>query len=407
MLEKSFGLIFFLKKSKNLKKKLKYVYLRITVDGIPAEFSIKKLWEIDRWNQSSGRATGTKDDARILNAYLDTLSTKVFQTKTMLLESGRPITANTIKNHILGLGENKRMIMEIFNDHNCKMKSLVGSEFAPGTMQRYQTSYDHTKAFILWKYNVDDLELKDLNYEFVSDYAFWLKGVRKCNHNSSMKYLANFKKIVLDCIKKGWISSDPFIGFKTTRKEVVRVALTKAEINSIITKNFTCERLEYVKDIFIFSCYTGLAYIDVKKLRRSQIVKGVDGEEWIITKRQKTDSPTRLPLLPAAVEIMNKYKDHPKCSIDDYVLPVLTNQKMNAYLKEVADTCGIDKNLTFHIARHTFATTITLSNGVPIETVSKMLGHKSLKQTQHYAKILDLKISEDMATLKERLSMGT
>ena len=221
-----------------------------------------------------------------------------------------------------------------------------------------------------------------------------------------MKYLANFKKIVLECIKKGWISSDPFIGFKTTRKVVVCVALTKAEINSIVTKKLNSERLEYAKDIFIFSCYTGLAYIDVKKLRRSQIVKGVDGEEWIITERQKTDSPTRLPLLPAAVEIMNKYKDHPKCSIDDYVLPVLTNQKMNAYLKEIADTCGIDKNLTFHIARHTFAITITLSNGVPIETVSKMLGHKSLKQTKHYAKILDLKISEDMALLMERLSMS-
>ncbi len=406
MLEKSFGLLFFLKQSKNQKSNVKYVYIRITVDGTSKEISTKMVWDSNRWNQSSGRAVGTKEDAKSLNSYLDSLSSKVFQAKRILVEADKPVTAYGLKNFVTGQGDTRRMVLEIFSDHNRKMKLLVGSEFVAGTMKRYQTSYDHTKAFILWKYNVDDLELKDLNYEFISDYAYWLKGVRKCNHNTSMKYLVNFKKIVLECIKKGWISNDPFIGFKTTRKEVVRVALTKAEINSIVTKKFNCERLEYVKDIFIFSCYTGLAYIDVKKLSRSQIVKGVDGEEWIITKRQKTDSPTRLPLLPAALEIMNKYKDHPKCSIDDYVLPVLTNQKMNAYLKEIADTCGIDKNLTFHIARHTFATTITLSNGVPIETVSKMLGHKSLKQTQHYAKILDLKISEDMATLKERLSQG-
>ena len=381
MLEKSFGLIFFLKKSKNLKKKLKHVYMRITVDGIPVEFSIKKSWDIDRWNQSSGRATGTKEDTRLLNAYLDTLSSKVFQAKMILIASGQTITAYTIKNHILGIGEKKRMILEIFQDHNCKMKSLIGSEFAPGTVQRYQTSYDHTKAFILWKYNADDLELKDLNYEFISDYDFWLKGIRKCNHNSSMKYLSNFKKIVLECIKKAWITADLFIRFKTTRKEVVRVALTNAEITSIATKKFSTERLEYVRDIFLFSCYTGLAYIDVKKLRRTQIIKGVDDKQWIITKRQKTDSPTRLPLLPVALEIMNKYKNHPKCCIDNYVPPVLTNQKVNSYLKEIADVCGIKKNLTFHIARHTFATTVTLSNGVPIETVSKMLGHKSLRQT--------------------------
>ena len=395
-----------MKQSKNQKTNERYVYLRITVDGASKELSTKRVWDPNRWNQSSGRAMGTKEDVKSLNAYLDSLSSKIFQAKRMLLEADKQVTAEALKNFVTGQEETKRMVLEIFTEHNKKMKSLLGTEFAPGTMQRYQTSYDHTKAFIRWKYSADDLELKDLNYEFVSDYAYWLKGIRKCNHNSAMKYLANFKKIVLECIKKGWISSDPFIGFKTTRKEVVRVALTKTEINSLVTKKFHCERLEYVKDIFVFSCYTGLAYIDVKKLKRSQIVKGEDGEQWIITKRQKTDSPTRLPLLPVALEIMNKYKNHPKCCIDDYVLPVLTNQKMNAYLKEIADTCGIDKNLTFHIARHTFATTITLSNGVPIETVSKMLGHKSLKQTQHYAKILDLKISEDMATLKERLLRG-
>jgi integrase len=215
--------------------------------------------------------------------------------------------------------------------------------------------------------------------------------------------VGNLKKIILDCVKKGWLPNDPFANFKLNRKEVDRVALTAEELKRIAKKDFFNERLNNVKDIFLFSCYTGLAYIDVYKLRRSQIVDGLGHSQWIVTKRQKTDSATRLPLLSEALTIMNKYQNHPKCVSKDLVLPVLTNQKMNSYLKEIADLCKIDKTLTFHIARHTFATTVTLTNGVPIETVSKMLDHKSIKQTQHYAKIVDLKISQDMKELQIKL----
>jgi len=405
MLEKSFGLLFFLKQSKNQESNVRYVYLRITVEGISKELSTKRIWEPDRWNQSAGRATGSKEDARILNAYLDVLSNSVFLGKKKIIEANKPVTAEALKNVVLGIDDEKRMILEIFKKHNDQMEILVGHEFAPGTLQRYKTSCSHTESFIKWKYNSDDLDIKEINYDFVSDYSFWLKSVRKCGHNSTVKYLGNLKKIIIQCIKKGWLQKDPFVGFSTARKEVVRVALTKEELESIAKKSFSVDRLTYVRDIFLFSCYTGLAYIDVQKLKRSQIIKGIDGEQWLITSRQKTDSPTRLPLLPKALEIMGKYNDHPKCKKDGYVLPVLSNQKMNAYLKEIADNCGVAKNLTFHIARHTFATTITLSNGVPLETVSKMLGHSSVKQTQHYAKIVDLKISQDMAALKQKLSI--
>jgi integrase len=162
-------------------------------------------------------------------------------------------------------------------------------------------------------------------------------------------------------------------------------------------------RLDQVRDIFLFSCYTGLAYVDVKNLQRSQLTIGVDGEKWIFTERKKTDTTTHIPILPQAMKLIKKYEDHPECENQGKVLPVLSNQKMNSYLKEIADLSGITKELTFHIARHTFATTITLANGVPIETVSKLLGHKSLKQTQHYAKILDNKISEDMKKLRDKM----
>jgi site-specific recombinase XerD len=285
---------------------------------------------------------------------------------------------------------------------NDQMAALIkaGKDYAPATLDRYNTSRDHTQAFLQWKYGLADIDIKRLNYEFVNDYEFWLKTQRNCAHNTTMKYISNLKKIVNGCIRKGWLLKDPFLGFKATKQEVEREALTQQELDKIHSKLFLTDRLNYVKDIFLFSCYTGLAYADVKKLKRSEIGPGIDGNHWIFTSRKKTDTQSRIPLLPPALAIIEKYKDYPTCCDSGHVLPVLSNQKMNAYLKEIADVCGIRKNLTFHIARHTFATTVTLCNGVPIETVSKMLGHLNLKTTQHYAKVLDRKVSDDMRMLQ-------
>ncbi|KAA5548128.1 site-specific integrase [Adhaeribacter rhizoryzae] len=403
-MEKSFGLFFFLKQPKNYTTGPKYVYLRLTVDGAAREISTKRLWEPARWSAEAGRATGSKEDAKSLNQYLETLRTKVHEARRTLLEADKLITAEALKQELTGKEENKRTVLAVFQQHNQQMKALVGREFAPGTLERYQTSLAHTRSFIQWKYGVADMAIQQLDYEFISEYAFWLKSVRHCSHNTTMKYLSNFKKVILHCVRNGWLNRDPFLGFKMNKREVVRTALTEKELQIIAVKSFTIERLNQVKDIFLFSCYTGLAYADVKKLKRSEIAVGMDGEQWLLTMRQKTETVSRMPLLPMALEIIKRYQDHPQCCNTGKVLPVLSNQKMNAYLKEIADVCGINKNLTFHIARHTFATTITLSNGVPMETVSKMLGHKSMKQTQHYAKILDKKISEDMNLLKSKLA---
>lgn len=406
MLEKSFGLLFYLKRSKSQRNpNLRTIYLRITVDGKIVELSAKRNWELSRWSSTAGRATGTKEDAKALNNYLDVLASHVYQAKKQLIEADQQITAEAVKNQLTGRGNERRTILAAFKEHNEQMQALVGHDFAPSTLMRYKTAHDHTESFIKWKYGTDDLELRELNYDFVSQFVFWLKSERKCGHNAAIKYVGNLKKIVLECMNKGWLLKDPFASFKSSKKEVHRVALTKEELNAIANKEFGIDRLSHVRDIFLFSCYTGLAYIDVYKLRRADIITGVDDGKWIITTRQKTESATRLPLLPPAIDIMDKYKNDPRCVAKGLVLPVLTNQKMNSYLKEIADRCDITKTLTFHIARHTFATTVTLSNGVPIETVSKMLGHKSLKHTQHYAKIVDLKISEDMALLKEKLKL--
>jgi site-specific recombinase XerD len=403
MLEKSFSLHFYLKKPKNYLKGSMPIYLRITVDGIPKEISTGRQCDPARWNANADRCNGTKEDAKSLNAFLDILQTKVYEVRRKLLEKNEIITAERLKNTLKGTDGTVRMLMKIFQQHNDEVKNLVGKDFAPGTLERYKTSYDHTKSFMEWKYGVSDLDIKKLDYEFVSQYEVWLKSIRNCNHNTSIKYISNFRKIVNRCIRNGWLDKDPFVGFKMTKKEVIPEFLTEHELNRIASKKFTSERLSQVRDVFLFCCYTGLAFVDVEKLKPSEIGIGIDGTKWIFTHRQKTDTLSRIPLLPVAIDILEKYEDHHDCINSGKVLPVLSNQKYNDYLKEIAGICGINKKFTTHTARHTFATTVTLSNGVPMESVSKMLGHKNIKTTQHYAKVLDKKISDDMNILKTKI----
>jgi site-specific recombinase XerD len=379
------------------------IYLRITVNGQRFDRTINRSVDPAKWSAIMGRMIGNSAEAKVLNNFLDALKNKVHQAEREMILDGKEITFESFKDKWFGVDKKIYMLLEIFKQHNEEVTLLVGKDFAPGTLQRYKTSLDHTRSFIEWKYKLADIDVSKLDYNFISSYALWLKTVRNCNHNSTMKYLANFKKIVLICLKNGWIIKDPFIQFKITKQEVERPILTEQELQTLVSRNFEINRLNLVKDIFIFSCYTGLAYADVQKLKRSEIIIGVDGDKWISTRRQKTDTSSKIPILPIAAALIDKYKDHSQCFLKDRLLPVLTNQKMNAYLKEIADTCGIKKHLTFHIARHTFATTVTLSNGVPIETVSKMLGHTNLRTTQHYAKILDMKVSEDMMLLKKKL----
>jgi site-specific recombinase XerD len=256
-----------------------------------------------------------------------------------------------------------------------------------------------------WKYNVSDIDITKIDHAFITDYEFWLRSVRNCANNTAVKYIKNFNKIIKLCLANDWLEKNPFANYKSKVKEVERVYLTENEIQSIIEKDFKTERLSVVRDIFLFSCFTGLAYIDVKNLTKSHISFGIDGEKWIFTHRQKTESASKIPILPVTQMIIEKYENHPQCNNEYKLLPILSNQKMNAYLKEIAGVCEIEKELTFHIARHTFATTVTLTNGVPIESVSKMLGHKNLRTTQHYAKVLDRKVSDDMKILKDKFSI--
>ncbi|MBX3165118.1 MAG: site-specific integrase [Bacteroidetes bacterium] len=397
------AILFHLKRSKTTTDGLVPVYMRVTINGERLEISTKRYVEESKWIVSAGKLKGNSEEARITNEYLDTLKAQVYQHQTNLIKLGSPVDIDTMRNKLLGIEEKRRSLVQIFEDHNKQMEMLSGKEFAPGTVERYKTSLKHTTDFLKWKYNVSDVDIRSINHTFVADYEFYLRSVRNCANNTAIKYVRNFGKIINICLANGWIDKNPFANWKAKVKQVERIFLSEEELQTLCNKNFQNQRLQLVKDVFVFSCYTGLAYADVHNLNHSHISIGIDGGKWIFSHRQKTDTKFNIPLLPQAENILNKYADNPQCLNKGKLLPVLSNQKMNAYLKEIADICGINKELTYHTARHTFATTVTLSNGVPIESVSKMLGHKDIKITQHYAKILDKKVSADMNLLKEKM----
>jgi len=398
--------LFFVRRSKSKLSGHVPIYFRVTLNCERFEVATTRFIEISKWSQEGGKATGNSKEAKELNEFLDMLRAKAFDIQKKLITGGKDITIENFSEQWHGVKEKPRMLLEIFQHHNDQVKELVGRQYSQSTHRRYLTSLDHTRKFIVEYYDKQDISIAALKYQFITDYEFWLKTKRKCNHNSTIKYLTNFKKIIHICIKNGWLERDPFVGFKMTKHDVDRPYLSSEELQILSSKSFVSERLNQVRDIFLFSCYTGLAYADTQKLTFDEITTGIDGEKWIFTSRQKTETASRIPLLPFAVAILEKYKSNPQCVHKNRVLPVLSNQKMNAYLHEISAICDINKKMTYHTARHTFATTITLTNGVPIETVGKMLGHKNLKTTQHYAKILDKKVSEDMKVLRDKFKLA-
>ena len=399
------SVLFYIKRSKANIDGICPIYVRVTILSKRFEFSANKYVNPERWSSEGTKVKGTNEEARTINGHLDYLKNQVSEAEKRLFKKDIKVTSDNLKNELFGIGETKRLLIPIFEEHNNKIKELLGIEYAPGTYERYQTSLKHTKAFLNWKYSISDIDITKIDHAFITDYEFYLRSVRKCANNTAVKYIKNFNKIIKLCLANDWLDKNPFANYKSKVKEVERVYLSEGEIQNIINKDFKTERLSLVRDIFLFSCFTGLAYIDVKNLTKSHISIGIDGDKWIFTHRQKTESASKIPVLSVTQMIIDKYADHPQAINEDKLLPILSNQKMNAYLKEIAAVCEIEKELTFHIARHTFATTVTLTNGVPIESVSKMLGHKNLRTTQHYAKVLDRKVSDDMKILRDKFSL--
>jgi site-specific recombinase XerD len=378
------------------------IYVRITVNGKRAEFSTGRKVHPSKWDSAYGKVIGFSQEVRQLNAQMQKIKTDLYRHADKLQDREQPLTAVSLKESYLGLDKSVKMLLEIFQEHNDQVDSLIGKDFAAGTAERYRTAKSHLEEYIRNEYRKKDIPVRQVDHAFITGFEYYLKTKRNCSHNTAIKYVVNFKKIVRIAYANGWINKDPFANWKVRLKTVEREFLTQEELQQLMDTEFQAERLEHVRDVFVFCCFTGLAYADVKKLTHDDFVIGIDRELWINTKRTKTKTKSNIPVLPTAMMILEKYEDSPHL-IKEKVLPVLTNQKMNAYLKEIADLSGVKKNLTTHLARHTFATTVTLSNGVSIESVSKMLGHKNLRTTQHYAKILNRKVSEDMQLLREKL----
>jgi site-specific recombinase XerD len=400
----NFKVLFFLKKGRNSKPGAFPVYVRVTVNGERAEWSVQRTCDPARWNRQAGRTSGNHEKAKTLNHFLDAIQGNILEIQKEYTLRNEPVTAEQVRGRMLHQSdEKKHSLVEVYQYHNDQFEKLVGAEFSYGTFKKFKSALTSIKAFIQWKFKKDDVYLPEVNHKFITDYEFYLKTIQKVQHNSAMGNIKKLKKIVRQCVANDWLDKDPFRSYKITTKETHRNFLLRDELEMLRTKSISIQRLDQVRDIFLFSCYTGLSYSDVMVLSSKDISIGIDGEQWIFTNRTKTGTASRIPLLPVAKEILDKYAVQPQIANSGRLLPKLTNQRLNSYLKEISDLCGFNKELTFHCARHTFATTVTLTNGVPIETVGKMLGHKNLRTTQIYAKILDSKVSSDMKELKEKL----
>jgi len=258
------SILFYAKKAKAAANGLVPIYTRITINGKRIELSTNRFVEISKWSTEAGKIKGSSEEARSINNHLDLLKSQIRDAEMELIHKKIALTTETIKSKLLGVDERARMLVPIFQDHNNKIKELVGKEYAPGTLERYTTSLKHTIEFMQWKYNISDIDITKIDHAFITDYEFWLRSVRNCANNTAVKYLKNFNKIIKLCLANDWLDKNPFANYKSKVKEVERVYLTEAEIQSIIEKDFKTERLSLVRDIFLFSCFTGLAYIDVK-----------------------------------------------------------------------------------------------------------------------------------------------
>lgn len=397
------GILFYIRKDKKRSDNTIPIFLRITVNGERAELSVKRNVLEDKWDEKASRVKGNSENARTINTALDKWKNRVYKAQETLIDDDEVVTATAIKTILDGNYKQQHTLIEAFDTYIAYIKSLEGKDYAPATIKRYETTKDHMIRFIGLQYGLTDIRLRKLDHAFIRELELYFRNKRKCNHNTTVKYIKNLKAVVNDAIKAGWLIKDPFMSYKITLDEVKRDRLTADELKAIEELDIKITRLELVRDLFVFSCYTGLAYVDLSKLQQDNLSIGIDRNTWIVIDRQKTDTHSQIPLLPKAEELIAKYDEYSDDAKKGCLFPMLTNQKLNAYLKEIADLAEIDKNLTFHLARHTFATTVTLSNDVPIETVSKMLGHKSIRTTQIYAKVVERKVSDDMEKLRKKL----
>jgi site-specific recombinase XerD len=383
------------------------VYARVTVNGEIVHFALKKWVDPKYWDQRKGGGKGNKDEAGRINSDLEDVRVALGNYYQKLRLKGAFITAEAVKDAYLGTNEEAPNTLSRLAAYHNEQGSAI---LKWSTLKHYIVTQRYLLKFLEAKHQKKDLSLYEINFKFVVEFETFLRGIKPKDHqrpidnNGVMKHLIRLRKMTSLAIKLDWIAADPFRNYKFKYKKVEKDFLTGAELQKLENANLGVARLNMVRDMFVFSCYTGLAYVDLMNLNEeAHLIIGINERQWIKTVRQKSEEPVTVPLLPQAKVILERYRDNIRSMANNTVFPKISNQKVNAYLKEIAKDLGIRKTLTFHVARHTFATTVTLSNGVPIETVSKMLGHTKIATTQIYARVLEKKIGEDMDVLQLKM----
>lgn len=399
----TFKVLLFVKRNAAKKNGNAPIIARITIDQIVAQFNTKLEINPINWSVSAGKAAGRSAEAVSINSMLDSIRSSVHQHYHSLLEMDGYVTTERVKNAFLGKIERGKTLIEFFEMHNEQYLQKVKMNTADKTYSRYELTKKRLIEFMKLKHSVSDMLIKEINVVFIDNFLLHIKNHYGCTHNTAMKFVQRFRTVVNFAKNTGLVTADPFGNYKVKFEQTDRDYLTMEEITAIYNKKFTSKRLEQVRDLFIFSCYTALSYIDVCELTQENIRTSFDGNLWIMTKRHKTNVASNIRLLEIPKAILEKYKDKLP---NGMILPIISNQKVNDYLKEIATICNINKNLTFHIARHSYATSVLIANGVPIETVSKILGHTNIRTTQIYARITDVKVSNDMELLAQKLDIA-
>ena len=374
---------------------------RITIDGEKVKFSLKSEVSSAIWDPKSGRGKGQTKEALQLNRYLDSIKGQMIMHYHSLSEANEVVTASMVRDAFLGTNIKSNTLLAVFEEFNDRQEKLIGIDLAQSTFNKYDLTYRRLKEFLKVKMRKNDILLCQVNRNFVMDFEAYLKIEYSLDTNSSEKLMRIFKRITTMCFKNGQMPKDPFCDHKLKKVKKDRGYLTKSELESIIDYKPDNKRLEKVRDIFLFCCFTGYDYSTTAALTDKNIVTDDDGSIWIETHRIKTGTLSKVKLLDIPLSILKKYELKRD---GDFLLPVMSNAKYNLYLKEIASICGIEKNVTSHLARHTFATTVTYANGVSIESISKMLGHTKISTTQIYARIVDKTVSNEMDKLAQTLS---
>ena len=381
------------------------IQMQVTLEGVRQFITTGQKIEPDYWDVRTGRAAGKSQKIKVINEYLDKMRVDAYKVFNEMKSLGNEFTPEDLRRNLTGKNEAKtKKLLEVCDIFNSNAEKLIGIEIGKITWGRYKAFRNRIADFLKLKYSLDDIYLSHLKYSFMVEYEFYIKTEVKIQQNTMAKYLKYVNRVIEFATNNEWMDRNIFQNYKCPVKEAKREYLTQAELDRIMDKDFKIDRLIEVRDIFVFCCYTGYAYKDAANLTPGHIGTGINGKKWIYTSRQKTENVSNVPLLETALDILEKYKDHPKCVKDNKLLPIKSNQKLNSYLKEIADICEIKKPLTTHIARHTFATTVLLANGVSMEATSKMLGHSSIKTTQIYGKIVESRVGDEMDMLSEKLA---